>query len=365
MIIELKKIKVKDLYKGYINSETEGVVGFNGSLNIRPKYQREFVYADEQRNAVIKTVMNNFPLNTMYWVANEDGTFEVLDGQQRTISVCDYIAGKYSINYQYFFNLTVEKQEQILNYELQVYFCSGTDSEKLDWFRTINIAGVKLTEQELRNAVYSGPWLSDAKKYFSKRNCVASQLGGDYMSGSPIRQDYLETVIEWKSKLENISIEEYMARHQFDNNAAELWVYYQNVINWVKTIFPKVRSKMKGLNWGLFYNTYKNNEYNPVELEESIKTLMIDDDVTNKGGIYEYLLSGKTKEKVLNIRAFTESMALSAFELQEGVCPHCGKQYSFKEMEADHITPWSEGGKTTKENCQMLCKNCNRTKSNK
>ena len=230
MKIELKKITVRELAAGYRDSNEEGVVGYGGLLNIRPKYQREFVYNDKQRDAVITTINNGFPLNVMYWAVCNDGTFEVIDGQQRTISVCQYINGDFAYNFLYFHNLQKDEQDKILDYELMIYLCSGSDSEKLDWFRTINIAGAKLTEQELRNAVYSGSWVSDAKRYFSKSGCAAHKIAGNYLSGSAIRQEYLETAISWISEG---NIEIYMAKHQNDANAAELWLYFQSVINWI------------------------------------------------------------------------------------------------------------------------------------
>jgi uncharacterized protein with ParB-like and HNH nuclease domain len=208
MKIELKEITIREVSNGYINDNEEGVVGYGGNLNIRPKYQREFVYKDKQRDAVMETVNKDFPLNVMYWVKNDDDTYEVLDGQQRTISICEYVTGSYSLNSMYFHNLTDVEQDKILDYKLMIYFCEGNDKEKLDWFKTINIAGEKLTNQELRNAIYTGTWLTEAKKYFSKSGCPAYGIGSDYLTGSPIRQDFLETAIYW---LSNDDIEQYMA----------------------------------------------------------------------------------------------------------------------------------------------------------
>jgi hypothetical protein len=358
MEIKLKEISIRDVVNGYINNDEEGVVGYSGKLNIRPKYQREFVYKDKQRDAVIDTIRRNFPLNVMYWVDNGDGTYEVLDGQQRTISICEYVIGNFSINFQYFHNLEKDEQEQILDYKLMIYFCQGTDKEKLEWFKTINIAGEKLTEQELRNAIYTGEWLTDAKRYFSKNGCVAYGLGGDYLNGSAIRQDYLETAIRWIS---NDNINQYMAEHQHTANANELWLYFQSVINWVKVVFPTYRKEMKGLDWGVFYNEYKDVAFDSAKLETRVKELMMDEDITNKRGIYHYLLDGK--EKHLNIREFTPNQKREAYERQNGVCKNCGGHFELSEMEGDHITPWHDGGKTNAENCQMLCKECNRRKS--
>ena len=264
------------------------------------------------------------------------------------------------INYQYFHNLEDDEKEQILNYKLMIYICEGTNKEKLDWFKIINIAGEKLYEQELRNAIYTGEWLSDAKRYFSKTGCVAYSLANEYMKGTPLRQDYLETAIKWIS---NNNIEQYMAEHQHDANSNELWLYFQNIINWVKVVFPKYRKEMKGIEWGFFFNKFSKEKFDSKELEEKISKLMQDEDVTKKSGIYEYLLDNN--EKHLNIRAFSDNMKREAYERQKGICSKCNEYFEINEMEADHIKPWCEGGKTISENCQMLCKNCNRTKSNK
>lgn len=358
MKIELKEISINQVSKNYFNKQEEGVVGYNGQLNIRPKYQREFVYKDKQRDSVIETVQKNFPLNVMYWVKNEDDTYEVLDGQQRTISICEYVTGTFSLNSMYFHNLTDVEQDQILDYKLMVYFCEGNDKEKLDWFKTINIAGEKLTDQELRNAIYTGTWLTEAKKYFSKTGCPAYGIGSDYLTGSAIRQDYLETAISW---INNGNIEQYMAENQHKPNANELWLYFQNLINWIQVVFPKYRREMKGVNYGILYNKYKDKEFDSAEIEKEITQLMQDEDVTKKSGIYEYVLT--RNEKYLNIRAFTDKQKREAFERQKGICVKCGVEFEIHEMEADHITPWHEGGKSTAANCQMLCKHDNRIKS--
>lgn len=363
MKIELQEISIREVAEGYEDNAEDGVFGYGGKLNIRPPYQREFVYKDAQRDAVIRTVRANRPLNVMYWAKNEDGTYEVIDGQQRTISVCSYVCGDFSIGFQYFHNLTREEKDQISNYKFMVYICEGTDKEKLEWFETINIAGEKLSPQELRNAIYSGSWLSDAKRYFSKRNCAAYDLAEDYMGGNCIRQDYLETAIKWIANRENKTIEEYMAEHQHDSNANELWLYFNSVIAWVKATFPVYRKEMKGLEWGILYNEFKDGKYDTDALEERISHLMQDEDITKKSGIYKYILDGK--EKHLNIRAFTPNMKREAYERQKGFCKVCGNHFDLKEMEGDHITPWHDGGKTISTNCQMLCKECNRRKSGK
>ena len=360
MKIELKEITVRELTEGYRDNADEGVVGYNGKLDIRPPYQREFIYKDKQRDAVIDTVKKNFPLNVMYWAVREDGGFEVIDGQQRTISLCQYVNGDFAYFFKYFHNLQNDEQEQILNYKLMIYICSGTDSEKLEWFKTINIAGEKLTEQELRNAVYSGSWVTDAKRYFSKNGCAAYGIGSYYLNGSPIRQDYLETAIDWISKG---NIEVYMANHQHDLNANALWRYFQDVITWVEGTFTKKRKFMKGVNWGFLHEKYKDKLFDTKAIEEETAKLIADDDVEKKSGIYSYILT--RDERYLGIRAFSDSVRQKVYEKQKGICPICKEHFEINQMEADHITPWHEGGKTIEENCQMLCKDCNRRKSGK
>jgi len=360
MQIELKEITIRELANGYKDNNENGVVGFGGRLDIRPPFQREFIYKEKQRDAVINTVTKDFPLNVMYWAVREDGNFEVIDGQQRTISICQFINGDFAFKNRYFHNLKNDEQEQIFDYKLMVYVCSGTDSEKLEWFRTINIAGEKLTEQELRNAVYAGSWVSDAKRYFSKSGCVAFQIGSDYLNVSTIRQEYLETAIDWISEG---NIEIYMAQRQHDQNAGALWNYFQSVITWVTTTFTKKRKFMKGVEWGLLYNKYKDKNFDTTVIEAETVRLIADDDVTKKSGIYPYILT--RDERYLSIRAFTDTMKQKVYERQNAFCANCNIEFDLSEMEADHITPWHEGGKTTEENCQMLCKNCNRRKSGK
>jgi hypothetical protein len=357
MKIELKEIKVRELTEGYQDNDEAGVVGYSGKLDIRPPYQREFIYKDRQRDAVIETIMRDFPLNVMYWAVREDGDYEVIDGQQRTISVCQYVEGDFAFKGRYFHNLQTDEQERILDYPLMIYLCSGTDSEKLEWFKTINIAGEKLADQELRNAVYAGSWVSDAKRYFSKTGCPAYGLGSDYMNGAPIRQDYLEAVIEW---INDGDIEGYMAMQQHKPNANELWLYFQQVIAWVRATFPQYRREMKGISWGELYNEFKDAELDSAKLEEQVRSLMADEDVTRKKGIYSYVLNGQ--ERHLNIRTFSPNQKREACERQGGICPVCGNHFEIEEMEADHITPWREGGRTEAANCQMLCRDDNRRK---
>lgn len=365
MEITLKSITVGEIFENYTDNDEEGVFGYRGLLNIRPKYQREFIYNEQKRNAVIDTLMKGFPLNVMYWGCNADGSYEVIDGQQRTISICQYLNGDFSFQNRYFFNLTEDEKHEIKSYKLMIYQCKGTDAEKLKWFETINIAGEELTKQELRNAIYSGSWLTDAKRKFSKRGCPAENLAGKYLSDKRIRQGYLERAIDWVS---HGNIEEYMALHQNDENADELWEYFKNVIDWVKGIFPNYRPLMKGLDWGGLYERCKDNHYDPDELEEKIQELCIDDEIENKKGIFSYVLTGE--ERTLNLRTFTDNQKAIIYSKQGGLCPRCkqfnkptkDKVWKLGEMEADHIRPWHEGGKTTLENCQMLCRQCNREK---
>lgn len=363
MKIELHRIPVRDVVDGYVDNKEGGVKGYGGRLDIRPAYQREFIYKDKQRDLVIDSVRKNLPLNVMYWVKTGEDSYEVMDGQQRTISVCSYVNGGFSIDYQFFMNLTKEEQEQILDYEFMVYICEGTDKEKLAWFNIINIAGEKLTKQELRNATYTGPWLTDAKEKFSKTKCPAYEKYEDYMKGVPIRQDYLETALRWIAHKQDIHIEDYMSKNQNSENASELWQYFESVMSWVKIIFPDYRKEMKGVEWGILYNKYGKNQYNATDLGKETKKLMLDEDVRKKSGIYAYLLSGE--EKHLNIRTFGPGMRREAYERQDGICSKCGEEFKLKDMEADHIKPWSKGGKTVAENCQMLCRPCNRKKSDK
>lgn len=358
MNIELKEITVRELTNGYKDNNDDGVVGYGGKLDIRPPYQRNFVYDEKEKIAVIDTLTKNFPLNVMYWAVRDDGNFEVIDGQQRTISICQYVSNDFFYKDMTFANLPTDKQEQILEYKLMVYFCSGKPSEKLDWFETINIAGKVLTEQELRNAVYSGSWVSDAKRYFSKNS--RPKIGDEYLNGSANRQEYLEKAIDWIS---GGKIKEYMSKNQFEPNANELWLYFQSVINWVKVTFPNYRKEMKGIEWGTLYNEFKNDKFDAKALEEEITDLMLDEDVSNKKGIYYFVLN--RKERHLSIRAFSEKQKREAYERQKGICVKCGEKFELNEMEADHITPWHEGGKTTADNCQMLCKHDNRIKSGK
>lgn len=370
MNITLHQIKVSDLVKKYTDNQENGVRAYDGQLDVRPPYQREFVYKDKQRDAVIETLTQGFPLNVMYWAVRDlsatenDGSthakYEIIDGQQRTISICQYVNGDFAYMFRYFHNLTDDEQRKILDYELQVYFCEGSDSEKLKWFKTINIAGEELTEQELRNAVYAGSWVSDAKRYFSKPNCAAYGLANRYVAGEVNRQAYLQTAIDWISE-GNIDV--YMGKHQHDGSAVSLWNHFSSVINWVKAVFTHYRREMKGVDWGRLYRIYHTEDLDPSLLEAEVARLMQDSDVQRKRGIYEYVLDHD--ERHLDLRAFDENTRREVYERQQGICPICNQHFQIEQMEGDHITPWCQGGRTTADNCQMLCRDCNRRKSGK
>lgn len=373
MKIALKEVTVRDVAEKFVDNDEQGVSGYKGKLNIRPKYQREFVYDEKKRSAVLDTIRRGFPLNVIYWALNEDSTYEVLDGQQRTISFCQYVAGDFSImidgHPMAFHNLTQPQKDAILDYKLMVYVCEGNEIEKLDWFRIINIAGERLTDQELRNAVYTGPWLTHAKSIFSKSNGAAYGLARKYVPGSPIRQELLETALKWKS---GGKIEYYMSDHQRDPTANELWTYFRNVIEWVELTFTTYRKEIKGVAWGPLYDEFKDGQYDPAALEKRIAALMRDPDVSKNKGIYPFVLTGE--ERHLSIRQFDDNMKRAAYESQKGMCASGTKcktpsndnghrVFEIGEMNGDHITPWSKGGKTVAENCQMLCIPCNRDKS--
>ena len=369
MKIELKSIRIADLIDGYSNDPDTGVKGYGGKLDIRPPYQREFRYDVKQQQAVVNTILQGFPLNIMYWSVGENGNFEMIDGQQRTLSICEFKTHGFNINDPdrgtlYFSSLTKDEQEKFLNYELTIYFCEGTDKEKLDWFRVINIAGEKLLDQELLNAVYVGPFVSDARRHFSKNGCPAYKLGAEYLNGKAIEQAYLATVLKWAARHDGITrIDDYMALHQFNPNANKLWAYFMSIITWIKSTFPKYRCEMKGLDWGAMYDEFYENIYDTDSLERQIHDLMEDDEIIKKPGIYRYVLSGDLRD--LSFRTFDKKQKREVYERQKGICVHCGKHFKLEEMEADHITPWKEGGTTVTENCQMLCRNCNRTKGAK
>lgn len=394
-----KGFTIRDLVNGYTDNDdkttTDNVWGFGRKLNIRPSYQRNSVYGEDKRNAVIETILDKCPLNTMYWVDNGDGTYECLDGQQRTLAICNFVASKsgYSVNHrsfpgdlaQDFDNLKMnfdDIAEAILDYELDIYVCKGTSTEKKLWFERINTSGEPLNKQELLNAAHTCKWLTDAKARFSTRMGRGVVLADEnpntrkpepLLNGDWLRQDYLETALKWKAAAENIPIDEYMNSQIGKSDASELWQYFSQVLEWVRSKFTTYNKALKGMDWGKIYEDYnkgllKGNiiEKSADEIQEEIIRLLGDEDVSAKmSGIYQYIITGN--ENKLNIRAFDEKTARLKYEEQKHLCPRCVdegliKEYPFSEMEADHIIPWRDGGKTTLDNCQMLCKKHNRSK---
>lgn len=374
MKIEPKSIKVREVFDSYADNGDDGVFAYGGRLAIRPPYQREFVYDLKRAESVIQTIMQGFPLNVMYWVKVGSDSYEVLDGQQRTLSIMKYLEHKFPITIDdkkyYCDALPDDKYKAIMEYDFMVYICEGNDSEKLDWFNIVNIGGEELTAQELRNSVYTGEWLSDAKRHFSKkRNCAAKGLSDKYITGDPNRQELLEKALKGICDYQGIKdITEYMAAHKSDNDADELWQYFQDVINWVEKIFPNYYTDMKGLDWCRLYNKYHIRSYNSSVMNNEVKRLHEDIDVQKNKGIYEYLLCKDMDpfaDRLLNLRTFDERDKIAAYSKQNGICPFCGQKFEFNEMEGDHIKPWSKGGHTTPDNCQMLCRDCNGKKMNK
>ncbi|MBQ4129999.1 MAG: DUF262 domain-containing protein [Alphaproteobacteria bacterium] len=393
MKISTPVITIRDLVNGYRDSGQDGVVALGGKLNVRPAYQRAFVYEPADRDRVMMSVYNGLPLNSMYWAKNPDGSFEVIDGQQRIISICQYLTNNdgngnpIAINFnkklnQLFMGLSPEKQNEILNYRLQVYVCTGTDDEKLEWFHTINIAGKQMTDQELLNANYTGPWLSDAKAQFSKksnnpainlafydndeRKTLLSQSGVDAN-----RQALLELILRWitnslTADYDNEkhcwpAVAEYMATHRDCESANDLWQYYETVIKWVKNTFPHYRKDMRGIEWGLLYNKYGHNTYDPNALDTELNHLYeiyaIDPDGLKKSGFYEYVLSGNRSQ--IWHRAFSQKQQQQAYQNQNKKCGgRCGRALPFETLEAHHKIAFADGGETTIENCLMLCHDC-------
>jgi len=308
----------------------EGVHGYGGQLDIRPAYQREFIYEVANEQAVISTILKGHPINIMYWVKNPGGDFELLDGQQRSLSICRFLDHKYYIfdkdgNKIYEDTILADDLDKIMNYELDICVCEGTEGEILDWFKTINIKGKELNDQEALNATHTGKWLSDAKRYFSKPNCAAYGLGKDYINGAVERQDFLATVLKWKS---NGDAQGYMAEHRNNADATELWSYYQDVIMWIRAVFTNYRREMNSVEWGELYNEFKDKKLDAEKIETEIRELMQDVDVTKKSGIYPYVLT--RKERYLSLRAFDDNMKREAYERQDGICPFCKNTGTFQ-----------------------------------
>ena len=373
MTIKQISVTVGEITKDYVNNDEQGVRGYKGLLDIRPPYQREFIYNEKEQQAVITTVLNGYPLNIMYWVKRNDDAecpYEVMDGQQRTLSLCEYVAGKFAYDFKNFFNQPADIQKKILDYKLTVYVCEGEESEKLEWFKTINIAGKSLNEQEIRNAVYAGPFVSDAKKHFSKTNCAAYRLGKDLVNGSPIRQEFFKKALDWMAAHETRygkpqTIVGYMSEHQHDLNAGPLWTYFQSVLHWTMDTFnmKKFKKIMKGLDWAKYYDEYHEKSLDIKDMEQRIVDCLSDDEIQKPQGIIPYVLTGE--ERYLDLRAFPEKIKLAVWEQQGHKCTLCGKEFDIEFMEADHITPWCDGGRTVLENCQVLCRECNRRKGGK
>lgn len=387
MITTLKTdITVADICKGFVYNEYEGkgLFGLSGKLTIQPEYQRNYIYADGKRDvAVIDSILKGYPLGLIYFTKVAEDKYEVLDGQQRITSFGRYVTGKFAIKDdndipRYFVGLPTDLQDKIMQTKLTIYICEGTESEIKEWFKTINIAGVPLNEQELSNAIHSGPFVTKAKEEFSNSQNANIQKWSAYVSGNVIRQDYLRTALEWVSKG---NIDDYMSRHRYDTNINELKTYFNSVIDWVSSIFMDVDSTMCGLNWGDLYEKYHHNAYDTQAVSALVQELLADFYVKDKKGIYEYILGGCTDKKLLNIRIFDEPTKKSVYTTQtaaakeQGVsnCPLCAigsdgnrtRVWKQSEMDADHVTAWSKGGATDINNCQMLCKTHNRAKGNK
>lgn len=373
MTIKQIEVTIRELTKGYTNNDEQGVRGYDGKLDIRPPYQRNFIYSEKEQQAVINTVLHGYPLNTMYWVKRREDAecpYEVMDGQQRTMSICEYVDGKFSFDFKNFFNLTENIQKQFLDYKLTVYICEGEENEKLEWFKTINIAGKPLNEQEINNAIFAGPFVSDAKRHFSKPNGGAVRLGKDLVNGQAQRQDYLKKALEWMADHETRGGQRqtavgYMAAHQHDPNANNLWSYFQTVLNWTITNFDMKRFKniMGGLDWAYLYDKYGSATLDTEALAKRISTLMRDSEIQKKSGIIPYVLTGD--EHYLDLRSFPEDIKLAVWEKQKHICPLCNREFDFEFMQGDHIVPWCKGGRTVEENCQMLCCECNGRKGGK
>lgn len=387
MITILKtEINIKDICEDFVYNalEGKGLFGLAGKLTIQPEYQRNYIYADGKRDvAVIESILKGYPLGLIYFNKINDSNLEVLDGQQRITSFGRFVTNKFAVKdengmEQYFSGIATDKQQKILDTKLLIYECEGTESEIKEWFRTINIAGVPLNNQELLNAVYSGPFVTLGKEEFSNSQNANVQKWSAYVSGSANRQEYLERALEWVSKG---NAGEYMSRHRFDTEITELTNYFKSVIDWVSTVFIDVESEMRGLEWGRLYEKYKKQPYNSKSVSEELKKLYADPYIKNRKGIFEYILGGSTDSKLLEVRVFDEATKKSMCAKQSSVaekkgisnCPLCAlghdsnktKIWHITEMDADHVTAWSKGGATDSKNCQMLCKTHNRAKGNK
>ena len=378
-------ITIKDICDGFVYNELEGkgLYGLYGKLTIQPEYQRNYIYADGRRDvAVIESILKGYPIGLIYFVETSPNNYEVLDGQQRITSFGRFVTNKFAIKIdgmeQYFSGLPADLQKKILEYPLTIYICEGEEKEIKDWFKTINIAGVPLNEQELRNAIYSGPFVTAAKEEFSNSQNANIQKWGAYISGSVNRQSFLETALDWVS---DGNIEKYMSEHRFDNNINELKTHFTSVIDWISTVFVDLTTDMCGVEWGRLYREYHKKPYNPQEVSVKLCELYDDPYVRNHKGVFEYILGGCTDSKLLDVRVFDEATKKRVYSEQtkdaneKGIsnCPLCAighdanktRIYKLDEMDADHVSAWSKGGATTEENCQMLCKTHNRAKGNR
>lgn len=381
-------ITVRDICEGFVYSELEGkgLFGLSGTLTIQPEYQRNYIYASDggkREMAVIDSVLKGYPIGLIYFNKVADNQFEVLDGQQRITSLGRFVTNKFAIEDenglpQYFSGLAADRKQEILDTKLLIYECEGTETEIKEWFKTINIVGVPLNDQELLNAVYSGPFVTLAKEEFSNSQNANIQKWSAYVRGSANRQDFLERALDWVSKG---NIGEYMSEHRQDTHINELKLYFNSVIDWVSAVFADVEKEMCGLEWGRLYETYKNQPYNPQIVSEQVKQLYADPYVKNRRGVFEYILGGSTDTKLLDVRIFDEATKRAVYEKQTteaeeqkiSNCPLCAlghdanksRIWSIKDMDADHVTAWSKGGATGIENCEMLCKTHNRAKGNR
>lgn len=379
-------ITIADICKGFVYNELEGkgLYGLSGKLTIQPEYQRNYIYADGKRDvAVIDSILKGYPIGLIYFVEPTDGKFEVLDGQQRITSLGRFVTGKFAIKdengmQQYFSGLDKEKQDLILNTPLTIYICRGEEAEIKEWFRTINIVGVPLVNQELLNAIYSGPFVTAAKAEFSNSQNALVQKWKAFVSGDVKRQAFLERALDWVSKG---NIEAYMSQHRYENNINELKTYFTSVIDWADSVFQDIRPEMCGLEWGRLYETYHNTPYDPAAVNDRVRALYGDEFVSDRKGIFEYILGGEQDKKLLNIRVFDERTKKKVYAKQTvkaeaehiSNCPYCAQMeganktriYKLSEMDADHVTAWSHGGSTDEDNCQMLCKTHNRSKGNR
>lgn len=381
-------ITVADICDGFVYNELEGkgLFGLAGKLTIQPEYQRNYFYADGKKDvAVIDSLLKGYPLGLIYFNKVSDNNLEVLDGQQRITSFGRFVTNKFAIKddngmEQYFGGIASDKQEKILNTKLLIYECEGTETEIKDWFRTINIAGVPLNNQELLNAVYSGPFVTLAKAEFSNSQNANVQKWSAYISGAVNRQDYLERALEWVSRGKD-NVGEYMSRHRYDNNITELKTYFNSVIDWVSSVFMDVENEMRGLEWGRLYETYHHNPYNPSLISQEVQKLLADPYVTSRKGVFEYILGGGVDTKLLAVRVFDEATKSNVYASQTNKaqasgfsnCPLCAlghdatktRIWKLSEMDADHVAAWSKGGATDIHNCQMLCKTHNQAKGNR